>query len=127
MPRPGGCHAGARRRDHGPSHRQEAEVVSLSRQLADKDDVIGRLNSSLNAAVTAYRGSAVALHRDLPEEFIEGDSINAVDESLKKAMALVARVKSTLAQTAPPLVAASRSRSPESLSTVDKIRVGLSH
>ena len=105
---------------------REAEVASLTAKLAEKDDVIGRLNASLNAAVIAYRGSAVALHRDLPEELIEGNSINAVDESLKKTMALVARVKSTLAQTAPPLVAAGRSRSPnEVLSTVDKIRCGL--
>jgi hypothetical protein len=105
---------------------RDAEVTRLSRQLAEKDDVIGRLNVSLNAAVTAYRGTTVALHRDLPEELIEGDSVNAVDESLKKAMALVARVKSTMAQTAPPLVAAGRSRPPnDGLSTMDKIRVGL--
>lgn len=105
---------------------REAEVASLSRDLADKDDIIGRLNASLKAAVTAYRGTTVALHRDLPEELIEGDSISAVDESLRKAMALVARVKSTLSQAAPPLVAAGRSRpSGESLSTVDKIRCGL--
>jgi hypothetical protein len=104
---------------------REAEVARLSRDLAEKDDIIGRLNASLNAAVTAYRVSAVALHRDLPEELIEGDTVNAVDESLKKAMALVARVKSTLAQTAPPLVATGRTRSSEGLSTVDKIRWGL--
>jgi hypothetical protein len=104
---------------------REAEVVRLSQQLSEKDDIIGRLNARLNAAVTAYRGSAMALHRDLPEELIEGDTVNAVDESLKKAMALVARVKSTLAQTAPPLVAAGRSRSSEGLLTVDKIRWGL--
>ena len=104
---------------------RDAEVVNLSQQLAEKEDIIGRLNASLNAAVTAYRGTTVALHRDLPSELIEGDSINAVDESLKKAMSLVARVKSTMAQIAPPLVAAGRSRSSESLSTVDKIRVGL--
>jgi hypothetical protein len=105
---------------------REAEVTRLSRQLAEKDDIIGRLNTSLNAAVTAYRGSAAALHRDLPEELIEGETVNAVDESLKKAMALVARVKSTMAQTAPPLVAAGRSRPPnDGLSTMDKIRVGL--
>ena len=107
---------------------REAELARLSLELAEKNDVIGRLNASLNAAVSAYRGSAVALHRDLPEELIEGDSVSAVDESLRKAMSLVARVKSTIAAAAPPLVAAGRTRvSGESLSTVDKIRVGLSH
>ncbi|PPD58017.1 hypothetical protein [Dehalogenimonas etheniformans] len=106
---------------------REAEVAKLSQQLAEKDDVIGRLNASLNAAVAAYRGTTVTLHRDLPEELIEGDSIAAVDESIKKAMSLVARVKSTMATTAPPLVAAGRSRSSEGLSTVDKIMLGLSH
>lgn len=104
---------------------REAEVARLSKDLADKDEIIGRLNTSLNAAVSAYRGSAVALHRDLPEELIEGDSVSAIDESLKKAMALVARVKSTMAQTIPPLIATGRSRSSEALSTVDKIRCGL--
>ncbi len=104
---------------------REAEVARLSQQLADKDDAIDRLNASLNAAVGAYRQSAVLLHRDLPQELIEGDSVSAVDESLKKAMNLVARVKSTMAAAAPPLVAAGRARSSETLSTVDKIRVGL--
>ncbi|XUX00253.1 MAG: hypothetical protein TUN42_10265 [Dehalogenimonas sp.] len=107
---------------------REAEVTRLSQQLAEKEDIIKRLNASLNAAVTAYRGSTVALHRDLPEELIEGDSIIAVDESLKKAIALVARVKSTITAAAPPLVAAGRSRSStDTLSTVDKIMLGLSH
>ena len=104
---------------------REAEVTALSKKLAEKEDIIGRLNASLNAAVIAYRGTTVALHRDLPEELIEGDTVNAVDESLRKAMSLVARVKSTLAQTAPPLVGAGRMRSSETLSTVDKIRFGL--
>jgi hypothetical protein len=104
---------------------REAEVTRLSRQLAEKDEIIGRLNAGLNTAVIAYRGSAVALHRDLPEELIEGDSVNAVDESLKKAMALVARVKSSLANAAPPPVVAARSRSAETLSAEDKIRRGL--
>ena len=106
---------------------REAEVATLSQALVEKEDIIMRLNASLNAAVIAYRGSVVALHRELPEELIEGDSVNAVDESLKRAMLLVARLKSTMSAAAPPLVSAGRSRSSESLSTVDKIRVGLTH
>ena len=106
---------------------REAEVSRLSQQLAEKDDLIGRLNLSLNAAVAAYRGSTIALHRDLPEELIEGESVNAVDESLKKTMSLVARVKSSIAKVTPPLVAGNRSRlSSDGLSAEDKIRRGLS-
>ncbi len=93
--------------------------------MADSDGVIGRLNASLDDAVVAYRASTRPAHPDLPAELIDGDSVGAVDESLKKAMALVARVKSTMATASPPLVAAGRSRSSETLSTVDKIRVGL--
>jgi hypothetical protein len=104
---------------------REAEIAALSQQLAEKDGVIDWLNAGLNAAVGVYRTTTIALHRDLPQELIEGDSVSAVDESLKKAMALVARVKSTMAAAAPPLVAAGRSRSSDTLSTVDKIRVGL--
>ncbi|PVV83688.1 hypothetical protein [Dehalogenimonas alkenigignens] len=105
---------------------REAELARLSRELADKDDLIKRLNKNLNAAVGAYRGSTAALHRDLPEELIEGDSVSAVDESLRKAMDLVPRVKSALAQAAPPLVAVSRSRpAAGGLSPEDKIRRGL--
>ena len=105
---------------------REAEVAGLSQRLAEKDDLIGRLNSSLNLAVAAYRTSTVALHRDLPEELIEGESVNAVDESLKRAMSLVARVKSSIVKAAPPLIAGNRSRaSSDSLSAEDKIRRGL--
>lgn len=106
---------------------REAEVARLNRELADKNDLIVRLNKSLNAAVGAYRGSTAALHPGLPEELIEGDSVSAVDESLRKAMDLVARVKSALAQAAPPMVAASRFRLADgvSLSPEDKIRRGL--
>jgi hypothetical protein len=105
---------------------RETEVARLSQQLVEKDALIGQLNLSLNVAVGAYRQSTMALHRDLPEELIEGDTVNAIDESLKKAIALVARVKSSIAKVSPPLVAATRSRlSTDGLSTEDKIRRGL--
>ncbi len=105
---------------------REAEIASLSQKLTEKEDLIGRLNAGLNAAVLAYRQSTIALHRDLPEELIEGNSINGIDESLKWAMSLVARVKSTIAKASPPLVAPTRSRlSGDSLSAEDKIRRGL--
>ncbi|MEN8614036.1 hypothetical protein ABFB09_01955 [Dehalogenimonas sp. THU2] len=99
-------------------------IDRLTQTLADREAVIIQLNASLDEAVAAYRASAAARNPAIPAEIITGDTVAAVDESVKKARALVEQVKAAL-KTAPPPVIAARRGATGTMTVEEKIRRGL--
>lgn len=82
-------------------------ITGLEKVIADRDDEIEvlkekegelgeRLKStgqSLSDAVVRYKNIIVQANREVPEELISGDTVDAVDESLEKAKLLVNKVR----------------------------------
>ncbi|AKG53017.1 hypothetical protein DGWBC_0330 [Dehalogenimonas sp. WBC-2] len=103
----------------------QTDIERLSTAIIEKEAVIGQLTESLAGAVAAYRTASIARNADVPAELIVGDSIADVDESVKRARALVEQVRASLKTAPPPVVAVRRGGSIEVMTTEEKIRRGL--
>jgi len=86
---------------------RDTEIIRLKQALSAKDGEIAALKQSLDEAkwqldeigkalpqaVAAYKALVVQANPGILAELITGDTVEEVDESLKKAKALVDRVK----------------------------------
>lgn len=95
-----------------------------------RDEEISRLKQSLGQTLDAYRDSLIRLNPELPAEMVCGDTLEAVNESLSRARALVSKVKQGLeaekAAGRVPAGAPARSEADYSnLSSREKIQIGI--
>jgi len=72
---------------------RDTEIAGLRQTIADSEQKLAQINDSLSQAVASYRELVVAAHPEIPPELITGDSVEAVDESLQSARALVDKVR----------------------------------
>ena len=72
---------------------RDAETSGLKQTIAESEQRLAQVNDLLSRAVASYRELAAALHPQVPPELITGDTVAAVDESIKSAQALVEKVK----------------------------------
>ncbi|MBN1643551.1 MAG: hypothetical protein JW856_01840 [Dehalococcoidales bacterium] len=100
----------AQENKEGDNNRMEQKLAELERMLGDKeseivglkkseDELRGQLsavNKSLAEAVSFYKSKVVQFNPDVTEELIAGDTIEAIDESLAKALNLVGRIKESV-------------------------------
>ena len=81
----------------------EARVTELEQMVADRDSELAKsdealteMKNSLAEAVSSYRALVVQANPDIPDELIAGDSIEAINQSLENARALISRVRQVL-------------------------------
>jgi len=109
---------------------RDGEIGELKRSLDDLKNQASVLDGDLARAVAAYRELTLRANPGVLSEFITGDTIEAVNESLKNARALVDRVRREIeeeaSQTRVPAGAPQRS-SPDvsALSPREKIQRAL--
>lgn len=72
---------------------RDAEVAALSQSLEEARQTVDELGKSLPRAVAAYKELAVKANPDVPVEMIAGDSIEAINESVQNARAIVEKVR----------------------------------
>ncbi|MFH1650894.1 MAG: hypothetical protein ABID87_02150 [Chloroflexota bacterium] len=84
--------ARAREMEQALVQRDEA-LAALRESVADAERRLGEVNETLAQAVGAYRGLLVEANPGVLPELITGESIEALNESLDNARALVSRVK----------------------------------
>ncbi len=72
---------------------RDAEIAALKQDKDELEDRLSVLNKALTEAVSGYRAMVVQSNPDIVEELISGDTVDAVNESLEKAKALVSRVR----------------------------------
>ena len=72
---------------------RDTEISELKQTIAESAQRLAQINELLSQAVASYRELTAALHPEIPPELIIGDSIEAVDESIKSAQSLVEKVK----------------------------------
>ena len=87
-----------------------ARISGLEQAVADKDSDIAALkqaqdelegklsatSETLTEAVASYRALAIQTNPEVMEELVSGDTIEAIEESLKKARSLIDKVKQGL-------------------------------
>jgi hypothetical protein len=91
---------------------------------------IAALKQDLSRTLGAYRDSLIKLNPELPAEMVGGDTVEAVDESIAKARALVSKVKQSIEaeKTASRVPAGAPARGEadySGLSTREKIQIGI--
>ena len=74
----------------------EQTVADRDSELAKSDEALTEMKNSLAEAVSSYRALVVQANPDIPDELIAGDSIEAINQSLENARALISRVRQVL-------------------------------
>jgi archaellum component FlaC len=72
---------------------KDSEITGMTQALNVAREAIDELGQALSRAVAAYKETAVRANPGLPPEMITGDTIEEVDESVKKARAIMERVR----------------------------------
>ena len=75
---------------------KESEIADMKQSQAELEDRLSATSGALDEAVASYRALAIQTNPEVMEELITGDTIEAIDESLKKARSLVDKVKQGL-------------------------------
>jgi len=71
----------------------ESEIVTLKEAIVESDRKLTDINSTLSQAVASYKNLVVEANPEVLDELITGDTIEAINESLENARALIDRVK----------------------------------
>lgn len=75
---------------------RESEVAALKHSLASSGETLDSVKTSLAQAVSSYRALVVQANPDVLDELVAGDSVEAVNQSLGNAQALISRVRQGL-------------------------------
>jgi uncharacterized protein (DUF3084 family) len=107
-----------------------SEITDLKKELDELKQAIDEATKAMMQAVAAYKEMAAKANPGLPSELISGDTIAAVNESVKNARAVVEKVRQEMeaeaARTRIPAGAPRRSVPDLSgLSPREKIQQGL--
>ncbi len=77
---------------------KEGRIAELELAVTQSNDSLAKHRESFKQAVASYKVLAVKMNPGVLEELISGDSIEAVDASLRSAQELISRVKKNIAE-----------------------------
>lgn len=109
----------------------ESERGRLRDELAQRDEEVERLRSSLHGAAMKYRQALLAAYPVIPEELLSGGTVEELEESLERARSAVEAVRRKLEEdmarslAVPPGAPVRRGPDLEALSPREKILYGL--
>ena len=72
---------------------RDSELVIVKQTIADSEKKLVDATGTLAQAVASYKTLLVATNQEVPAELIIGDTVDALDQSLEKARALVSKVR----------------------------------
>ena len=75
---------------------KESEIATLKKSEGELKEKLSAIGKSLTEAVASYKDRVVQMNPGITEELISGDTIEAVDTSLEKAIGLIGRVKKSV-------------------------------
>lgn len=73
-----------------------ARITELEQAVAESDEKLTTIKNSLAEAVAGYKATVVQANPEVLDELITGDTIESINESLKKAKTLISRVRQGL-------------------------------
>jgi chromosome segregation ATPase len=109
---------------------KDGEIAGLTQELSEARQAVDELHQAVAQAVAAYKETVVLTNPGLLPDMITGDSIEEIDESVKKARAVIEKVRQEMeaeaARTKIPAGAPPRSRPDFSaLSPREKIKYAM--
>ncbi len=72
---------------------KDSEITLLKQTIAESEQKLVEINDTLAQAIASYKTLVVEANPEMPAELITGDTIEAINESLENARALIDRVK----------------------------------
>lgn len=73
-----------------------ARIAELEQAVAESEEKLTTSQNSLTEAVAGYKAMVVQANPEVLEELITGDTIESINESLKKSKTLISRVRQGL-------------------------------
>ena len=77
------------------------EIQRLTALVTERDTEISGLKQQVELAVSRYRSALIAGAPDLPEELVQGSTIEELDRSVESARKIVEKVASSIEARAP--------------------------
>ena len=71
----------------------ESEILTLKETIVASDRKLTDINANLSQAVAGYKALVAAANPEIPADMITGETVEAINESLEGARALVDRVR----------------------------------
>ena len=87
-------------REESPTE-EALEIERLTALVTERDSEINGLKQQVELAVGRYRSALVAGSPDLPEELVQGSTIEELDRSVESARKIVEKVASRIEARAP--------------------------
>jgi hypothetical protein len=75
---------------------KDTEITALRKSETELKEKLAAAGKSLTAAVAGYKSRVLQLNPGITEELINGDTIEAINTSMEKAISLVGRVKKSV-------------------------------
>ena len=104
-----------------------AQVKNQQELISEKEQLLARLQTDLEAAAATYREHLLAQHPEMPAELVEGNSIDEVNESFLKAQKVVETVRRQLEEDIPAGAPARSGVDVAAMSSREKIEYGVKH
>jgi len=73
-----------------------SENATLNQSIAESEEKLTTINNSLDEAIASYKALVVQSNPEVFEELVSGDTIQTINESLRKAKTLVSKVRQGL-------------------------------
>ncbi len=72
---------------------RDSEIAALKQAMEDAEGRINEISENLAKAVASYTEQVIQGNPGVPADMIVGETVEEIDESLKKAMALIEKVR----------------------------------
>ena len=72
---------------------KDNEITLLKQTIVESDQKLAEINDTLAQAIASYKSLVLEANPGVPAELLAGDTIEAINESLENALALIDRVK----------------------------------
>jgi signal transduction histidine kinase len=73
-----------------------SEIAALKKSESELQEKLSAVSKSLTEAVVSYKARVIQMNPGITEELISGETIEAVEMSLEKAIGLISRVKKSV-------------------------------
>ena len=80
---------------------KDSEMAILKQAIVESDQKLAEINDTLAQAIASYKSLGLEATPGGPAELLTGDTIEAINESLENALALIDRVKQEVPSGAP--------------------------
>jgi DNA anti-recombination protein RmuC len=75
---------------------KDTEIAVLKKSVNEFEEQLSNANKSLSAITQRYKTRIIQMHPGITMELIKGDTVEAIDESLEKALDLIGQIKKSV-------------------------------